>query len=195
MGPDIEILIQKMSRLPGLGPRSARRAVIHMLKNKEKIFEPLIMSMSKVIENVKECPICFNLDTFDGKCSICSDKTRRSDVICVVEGVSDLWAIEKTYCFKGKYHVLKGLLSSIEGKGPEVLLLDELSRRCEENQVSEIIVALSATVEGQTTSHYIRSFFQEKGIKTTTLAHGIPIGGELDYLDEATLSTAFSDRS
>lgn len=195
MGPDIEILIQKMSRLPGLGPRSARRVVIHMLKNKERIFEPLLISMSKVLENVKECPVCFNLDTFEEVCSICSDKSRESNIICIVEGVSDLWAIEKTYCFKGKYHVLKGLLSSIEGNGPEVLFLDKLYSRCIENNVSEIIVALSATVEGQTTSHYIRNFFQEKGIKTTTLAHGIPIGGELDYLDEATLSTAFLDRS
>lgn len=195
MGPDIEILIQKMSRLPGLGPRSARRVVIHMLKNKERIFEPLLISMSKVLESVKECPVCFNLDTFEEVCSICSDKSRESNIICIVEGVSDLWAIEKTYCFKGKYHVLKGLLSSIEGNGPEVLFLDKLYSRCIENNVSEIIVALSATVEGQTTSHYIRNFFQEKGIKTTTLAHGIPIGGELDYLDEATLSTAFSDRS
>lgn len=195
MGPEIEILIQKMSRLPGLGPRSARRVVIHMLKNREQIFEPIIMCLSKVFENVKVCPECFNLDTFTDKCSICSDRSRKEDLICVVESVADLWAIERTYCFKGKYHVLKGLLSSIEGKGPEVLMLDSLYNRCKTYNVCEIIIALSATVEGQTTSHYIKKFFKDKGIKTTTLAHGIPMGGELDYLDDATLFTAFLERS
>lgn len=194
MGPDIEVLIQKMSRLPGLGPRSARRAVIHMIKNKEKVFEPILMSCSKIFENVKICPQCFNIDTFTDVCSICSNHSRAKDIICIVENVADLWAIERTYCFKGQYHIIKGLLSSIDGRGPEMLMLDHLLERCESNDVSEIIVALSATIEGQTTSHYIKNFFKDRNIKITSLAHGIPMGGELDYLDDATLFTAFSAR-
>ncbi len=194
MGPDIETLIQKISRLPGLGPRSARRIVIHMIKNKEKVFEPILMSFAKTFENVKVCPQCFNVDTFTDICSICSNPSRAKDVICVVESVADLWAIERTYCFKGQYHVIKGLLSSIEGKGPEMLMLDHLLERCKADNVSEIVIALSATIEGQTTCHYMKNFFKDKNIKTTSLAHGIPMGGELDYLDDATLFTAFSAR-
>lgn len=196
MGPDIETLIQKISRLPGLGQRSARRIVVHMIKNKEHIFEPILNSMCKVSETVKTCPKCFNVDSFSGEvCSICSDNSRKKDTICIVENVADLWAIERTFCFKGLYHVLDSLLSSLENKGPEVLKLEHLNKRCEEDKVSEIVIALSATVEGQTTNHYIRNFFKDnKDIKITSLAHGIPIGGELDYLDDATLFTAFSAR-
>lgn len=196
MGPDIETLIQKISRLPGLGQRSARRIVVHMIKNKENIFEPILEGMKKVSDTVKMCPQCFNVDTFKGDaCSICSDDSRKKDVICIVENVADLWAIERTFCFKGLYHVLDGLLSSLENRGPEVLKLEHLNERCEKYDVSEIVIALSATVEGQTTNHYIRNFFKDKqNIKITSLAHGIPIGGELDYLDDATLFTAFSAR-
>lgn len=195
MGPDIETLIQKISRLPGLGQRSARRIVVHMIKNKEHIFEPILTSMQKVSATVKTCPKCFNIDSFNGDtCTICSDGSRKKDTICIVENVSDLWAIERTFCFKGHYHVLDGLLSSLKNKGPEVLKLEHLNKRCEEDKVSEIVIALSATVEGQTTNHYIRNFFKDKNIKITSLAHGIPIGGELDYLDDATLFTAFSAR-
>lgn len=194
MSHDIDVLIQKISRLPGLGPRSARRIVLHLLKNKERNLEPMLMSMKNVFERVKTCPVCNNIDTFTEKCSICSDNTRRKDIICVVESVSDLWAIDRTSCFSGQYHVLKGLLSSIEDRGPEVLLLDSLKKRCEENKVTEIIIALSATVEGQTTDLYIKNFFKNSNIKVTSLARGIPIGGELDYLDDGTLLTAFSAR-
>ncbi|MBR1734263.1 MAG: recombination protein RecR [Alphaproteobacteria bacterium] len=198
MGPDIETLIQKISRLPGLGQRSARRIVVHMIKNKNKenIFDPIMACMKKVSDNVKICPLCFNVDTFTGNsCSICSDDSRKKDLICIVETITDLWAIERTFCFKGQYHVLDGLLSSLENRGPEVLRLEELNERCEKQNVSEIVIALSATVEGQTTNHYIRNFFKDKhNIKITSLAHGIPIGGELDYLDDATLFTAFSAR-
>ncbi|GHU18904.1 recombination protein RecR [Alphaproteobacteria bacterium] len=194
MGPDIETLIQKISRLPGLGPRSARRIVIHMIKNRDISLEPLLTSISRVFKNVKVCPICANIDTFDDICSICSDRTRRNDIICVVESVADLWAIERTSCFRGMYHVLGGLLSSIEGRGPEVLMLDKLTQRCNINGVIEIVIALSATVEGQTTDHYIKNFFGNRDIKTTSLAHGIPMGGELDYLDDGTLFAAFSAR-
>jgi recombination protein RecR len=165
-----------------------------MIRNREISLEPLLLSMSRVFENVKTCPICGNIDVFEDICSICSDRTRRNDLICVVESVSDLWAIERTSCFCGQYHVLGGLLSSIEGKGPEVLMLDKLIHRCNTNGVAEIIVALSATVEGQTTDHYIKNFFAQREIKATSLAHGIPIGGELDYLDDGTLFAAFSAR-
>ncbi|MDR2766419.1 MAG: recombination mediator RecR [Holosporaceae bacterium] len=194
MHSDIEVLIQKISRLPGLGPRSARRIVIHLLKNREQIFEPMLMGMKNIYESVKVCPVCSNVDVFEDVCSICADAKRSREVICVVESVSDLWAIERTSCFRGQYHLLKGLLSSIEGRGPEVLMLEKLSERCRQNQVKEIVIALSATVEGQTTGHYIRNFFRGEDVKTTFLAHGIPIGGELDYLDEGTLLTAFSAR-
>lgn len=152
------------------------------------------MSMDNVYKNIKVCPVCSNIDTFADVCSICSDNKRRRDIICVVESIANLWAIEKTSCFTGQYHVLKGLLSSIDGQGPEFLMLEELQKRCDENHISEIIIALSATVEGQTTDHYIKNFFKNKNIKITSLAHGIPIGGELDYLDDGTLFAAFSAR-
>lgn len=194
MGPDIETLIQKMSRLPGLGPRSARRTVIHLINHKEQVLNPLLMSLNNVSANIKICPVCHNIDTFADVCTICADPSRKGDVICVVESVADLWAIERTDCFRGTYHVTKGLLSSLEGRGPEALLLDKLLARCEKNNVKEIILALSATVEGKTTDHYIRKFFQNKNIMVSSLAHGIPIGGELDYLDDGTLFAAFSAR-
>jgi recombination protein RecR len=165
-----------------------------MIKNRAVSLEPLLVSMTRVYQNVKTCPICYNIDAFDDVCSICSDQRRKRDVICIVESVADLWALERTSCFRGQYHILKGLLSSIDGNGPEVLLLDQLAQRCSDNEVTEIVIALSATVEGQTTDHYIRNFFSEKNIKTTSLAHGIPVGGELDYLDDGTLLAAFSAR-
>lgn len=194
MNPSIELLIQKISRLPGLGPRSARRIVIHLIKNKEKNFEPLLMCLQNVFENVHECPKCFNIDTSENECSICKDPNRRKDIICIVESVAELWAIDRTSCFSGQYHVLKGLLSSIDGIGPEDLMLDALKKRCETNKVTEIIVALSATVEGQTTDLYIKNVFKDTNIKLTSLARGIPVGGELDYLDDGTLLTAFAAR-
>ena len=194
MSPDIEVLIQKISRLPGLGPRSARRIVIHLIQHNDDILEPMLRSLGKVHENVKTCPICGNVDTFKDICSICSDESRNKEIICVVENVTDLWAIERTSCFNGYYHVLQGLLSSISGQGPEVLLLDKLFERCKDNNVKEIIIALSATVEGQTTDYYIKNYFKETTIKVSSLAHGIPMGGELDYLDDGTLFTAFSAR-
>jgi recombination protein RecR len=156
--------------------------------------EPILTNLEQVYKNVKICPICSNIDTFTDVCSICSDGRRRKDIVCIVENVSDLWAIERTSCFFGQYHVLKGLLSSLDGRGPEFLKLDELQDRCRENGVTELIIALSATVEGQTTDHYIKNFFKNKNIKTTSLAHGIPMGGELDYLDDGTLFAAFSAR-
>ncbi|MDR3155531.1 MAG: recombination mediator RecR [Holosporaceae bacterium] len=195
MGPEIKVLLQKISRLPGLGPRSARRIVLHLLKHKNELFEPLMMCFSDVFNNVKVCPRCHNVDTFIDCCSICADRSRSRDIICIVENVADLWAIERTACFRGQYHVLNGLLSSVEGRGPEALFLDQLLERCQENDAKEIIIALSVTVEGQMTDHYIKNFFSDKNMKVSSLAHGIPMGGELDYLDEGTLSTAFFARN
>lgn len=196
MSPSIEQLIQKVARLPGLGPRSARRMVLYLIQNRERAFQPILSVLQKVYDGVKICPICGNVDTFDKICSICSDKRRRQDIICIVERVSDLWAIERTSCYNGQYHVIKGLLSSIENRGPEFLLLHKLQDRCKSNEIKEIIIALSATVEGQTTDHYIRNFFRNNpNIKLSSLARGIPIGGELDYMDDGTLFTAFSERS
>ena len=196
MSPTIEILIQKISRLPGLGPRSARRIVLHLIQNRERSLEPILSGLQKVRDEVKKCPECGNVDVFQQTCPVCGDIARKHDVICIVESVSDLWAIERTSCYRGQYHVLNGLLSSVDGRGPEFLRLDKLKERCEKNSVNEIIIALSATVEGQTTSHYINSFFpKESKVKITSLARGIPVGGELDYLDDGTLFTAFSERS
>lgn len=194
MSPDIEVLIQKISRLPGLGPRSARRIVIHMIQHNEQILQPILTSLKTVHDKVQVCPICGNIDSFENACSICTDSKRKKDLICIVENVADLWAIERTSCFDGTYHVLKGLLSSIAGQGPEVLLLEKLEERCIQNHVEEIIIALSATIEGQTTDYYIKRFFKDKNIKVSSLAHGIPMGSELDYLDDGTLFTAFSAR-
>lgn len=198
IGVDIEVLINKMARMPGFGPRSARRVVLHLLSNKEKFLKPLLDNLHNVYENVKVCPICGNIDTFEEICSICSNELRSSQTICIVESVADLWAIERSKCFSGKYHVLKWLLSSIEGKGPEVLMLENLVERCRENSVAEIIIALSATIDGQTTDqyirNYIRSFDEFSNMKITSLAVGIPLGGELDFMDDGTLFTAFNFR-
>lgn len=194
MSVDIDVLIQKFSRLPGLGVRSARRMVIHMLQFREQSLEPILDLLQKIHDNVKVCPVCGNIDTLKDECSICKDPLRDKKLICIVENVADLWALERTSCFSGKYHVLKGLLSSIEGNGPEVLMLEKLHNRCMQEHVEEIIIALSATIEGQMTDNYIREYFLKTGIKITSLARGIPIGGELDYLDDGTLFTAFSKR-
>ncbi len=194
MSPDIEVLIQKISRLPNLGARSARRIVIHLIQHNKDILEPMLRAMQRVHDSVKVCPICGNVDAFDKVCSICANPKRHNDSICVVASVADLWAIERTACFKGKYHVLTGLLSALNNKGPEALHLEKLYDRCMTNGVTEIISALSATVEGRTTDYFIRDYFKKTNIKISALAHGIPIGGELDYLDNGTLYTAFTAR-
>ena len=196
ISPDIETLVGKISRLPGLGPRSARRIVLHLLKNKDRVLEPLITALDVVKNRVRECPMCGNLDAFDSVCHICADPLRSNKLLCIVENVSDIWAIERSKCFSGKYHVLHHLLSSMSGRGPEDLMLDKLLLRCEENDVAEIVIALSATLDGQTTDQYIRSYIQSSkdNIKLTSLAVGIPMGGELDFLDDGTLFTAFNFR-
>jgi len=190
---EIDRLVQLLAKLPGLGPRSARRAVLALLKRRESLMQPLATALTDAADRVKACGICGNLDTRD-PCGICSDPRRAASVICVVEDVADLWALERTASFKGRYHVLGGTLSALDGVGPEYLRIPELIGRAAEAGVVEVILATSATVDGQTTAHYIADRLREAGIKVSGLAHGVPVGGELDYLDDGTLSAALRDR-
>lgn len=192
-GAEIERLMQMLSRLPGLGPRSARRAALHLIKRKETALEPLAAALTEVAETVKPCAICGNYDTVD-PCAVCRDSRRDPSLICVVEDVDDLWALERTGAFPGRYHVLGGLLSALDGIGPEDLNLGRLTERAAAPEVKEVILALSATVEGQTTAHYISDRLKDCGVTISGLAHGVPVGGELDYLDDGTLSQALRAR-
>ena len=190
----IEKLISMLGKLPGLGPRSARRATLFLLTKKDLILRPLYMAIKNVLENISLCKTCGNACT-DQVCKICSDPKRDKNLICVVEDVSDLWAIERTRSFKGVFHVLGGTLSAIESIGPEEINIIELQKRVlAESGEKELILALNATLEGQTTSHYIADLFKDTNIKVTSLAKGVPIGGELDYLDEGTISAALTAR-
>lgn len=191
--PEIEQLIGLLSKLPGLGPRSARRAALHLIKKKEVLLAPLSQALGRVETHVKTCRQCGNLDAVD-PCSICTDPRRDDSVICVVQDVSDLWALERSPTFKGRYHVLGGTLSALDGIGPQDLKIDDLVIRAEEALVKEIIMATSATVDGQTTAHYIADCLENIDVEVTGLAHGVPVGGELDYLDDGTLSAALSAR-
>ena len=190
---EIERLIQLLARLPGLGPRSARRAVLHLMKRREALMLPLAESLRRTAENLHRCAVCGNLDSRD-PCGICADAERDRTVICVVEEVADLWAIERSGAFKGCYHVLGGTLSALDGRGPGDLRLDALAARAREAAVGEVILALSATVDGQTTAHYIAERLADCGATLSHLAHGVPIGGELDYLDDGTLTAALKAR-
>lgn len=192
-GAEIETLIKLLSRLPGLGPRSARRAALYLIKKRETHFEPLVGAMEKVLNTVKTCSVCGNIDTHD-PCSVCSDLRRDAGVICVVRDVSDLWAIERSGAFRGGYHVLGALLSPIEGTGPDDLRLSVLENRIRTSGTAELILALPATVDGQTTGHYIAERMKPLNIKISSLARGIPVGGELDYLDDGTIQTALKAR-
>ncbi|HTS90869.1 MAG TPA: recombination mediator RecR [Stellaceae bacterium] len=189
----LEALIQLLAKLPGLGPRSARRAALHLLKRRETLMLPLAEAMQAAAERVKACSICGNLDTED-PCELCRDSRRDPAILCVVEDVADLWAIERAGAFRGRYHVLGGTLSALEGVGPEDLRIDALAARASSGEVKEVILALNATVEGQTTAHYITDRLAGTGVAVTRLAHGVPVGGELDYLDEGTLSAALAQR-
>jgi recombination protein RecR len=191
--PEIEQLIQLLSKLPGLGPRSARRAALHLVKKKEVLMAPLAHALARVEANVKTCTVCGNLDAAD-PCSICTDPRREDDVICVVQDVSDLWALERSGNFKGRFHVLGGTLSALDGIGPEDLKINDLVSRAKSGLVKEIILATSATVDGQTTAHYIADCLEGLDVVISGLAHGVPVGGELDYLDDGTLSAAMSQR-
>ena len=192
-GGELETLIKLLSRLPGLGPRSARRVVLYLVKKRETRMQPLVEAMQKVLETVKTCSVCGNLDTKD-PCAICSDPRRDGSVICIVRDVSDLWAIERSGAFRGQYHVLGGLLSAMEGTGPDDLRLNVLENRIKSAQTNELILALPATVDGQTTGHYIAERMRPLNVKVTFLAQGIPVGGELDYLDDGTIQTALRAR-
>jgi recombination protein RecR len=190
---DIEALIEIMARLPGLGPRSARRAVLQLIKKRGQLMRPLAESMARVAETARECLNCGNIGTAD-LCPICSDDRRANGQICVVEDVADLWAMERGGAFAGRYHVLGGTLSALDDIGPEDLRIPKLLDRVTGEGVSEVILALNATVDGQTTAHYIADALEGVGVSVTSLAQGVPIGGELDYLDDGTISAALKAR-
>lgn len=189
----IERLIQLLARLPGLGPRSARRAALSMLKRQESLLRPLLQALQAAADGVRGCAICGNLDDRD-PCAVCADPGRDLGLICVVEDVADLWALERSGAFRGRYHVLGGTLSALDGIGPDELNIPRLVARAAAPEVREVILALSFTVDGQTTLHYIVDRLAGCGVAITGIAHGVPLGGELDYLDEATLATALGAR-
>lgn len=190
---DIERLIDLMARLPGLGPRSARRAVLHLLRKREAVMAPLAQALAQVVITARDCTICGNIGTVD-PCEICRDPRRATGELCVVETVSDLWAMERGKAFKGRYHVLGGTLSALDAIGPDELGIPGLVARVGEGQISEVILALNATVEGATTGHYIADALAQSGVCVTSLAQGVPIGGELDYLDDGTIGAALRAR-
>jgi len=193
-GPrDIEALIGLMARLPGLGPRSARRAVLHLLRRREGLMAPLAQAMATVALSARDCRLCGNIGIND-LCPICTDMRRATGEICVVENVADLWAMERGGAFRGRYHVLGGTLSALDAIGPEELRIPGLVARIGDEEVSEVILALNATVDGQTTAHYIADALAPLGVQITTLAQGVPIGGELDYLDDGTIGAALRAR-
>lgn len=193
-GPEIERLIQLLAKLPGLGPRSARRAALHLIKRKEQLFLPLAAAMAEAAETMRVCSTCGNVDTAD-PCTICTDPRREETTLIVVEDVSDLWALERASAMNVRYHVLGGTLSPLDGIRPEDLNIAGLVDRVAHGSVAEIILAVNATVEGQTTAHYITDQLADFEIKITRLAHGVPVGGELDYLDEGTLAAALKSRT
>ncbi|MBM3524360.1 MAG: recombination protein RecR [Alphaproteobacteria bacterium] len=193
IGPELERLIQLLGRLPGLGPRSARRAVLDLMKKRETLMLPLVEALRETADKVVTCGSCGNLDTSD-PCSICRDERRDPRLIVVVEDVGDLWAIERASATKGRYHVLGGVLSALDGVGPDDLAVASLVRRVQAGDVGEVILAMNATVEGQTTAHYVADRLAGLGCSVTRLAHGVPVGGELDYLDDGTLVAALKSR-
>jgi len=192
-GPQIERLIQLLGRLPGLGPRSARRVALHLLKRREALMQPLSAALADAAIAIRPCSACGNLDTVD-PCSICADPKRDPGLICVVEDVGDLWAMERGKIFAGRYHVLGGTLSALDGVGPDELNVASLVRRVADGSVREVIVATNATVDGQTTAHYLAERLADSKVQLTRLAHGVPVGGELDWLDDGTLATALKAR-
>ena len=190
----VERLIQLLARIPGLGPRSARRAVLHLIKRKDTLLKPLVQALITVVESVHPCSTCGNLDGQD-PCQVCTDVRRDGAQICVVEEVADLWALERAAVFRGRYQVLGGTLSALDGMGPEDLNIAGLISRAEKPEIKEVILALNATVDGQTTAHYIHDCLAGCDVVVSQLAHGVPVGGELDYLDDGTIGTALKSRS
>jgi recombination protein RecR len=191
--PEIEALTQALSRLPGLGPRSARRAVLHLIKKRETALVPLLGALERVSERLSTCSTCGNVDTSD-PCAVCADPRRDARALCVVEEVADLWALERSRLFPGRFHVLGGRLSALEGVRPEDLAIDRLVSRISDGGIDEVVLAMNATLEGQTTAHYLAERIEAYPVRITQLAHGLPVGGELDYLDEGTLAQALRAR-
>jgi recombination protein RecR len=193
-GPEIERLIQLLARLPGLGPRSARRAALFLIKKREQIMGPLAGALQTALEKIDICSVCGNIDT-RSPCTVCTDLRREPSIIVVVADVADLWALERAHAVNARYHVLGGTLSPLDGIGPQDLTIDALVARAHDPVVTEVILALNATVDGQTTAHYITDLLHDANVKVTRLAHGVPVGGELDYLDEGTLAAAIRQRT
>ncbi len=192
-GAEIERLIQLLAKLPGLGPRSARRVALQLIKKKETLLSPLAEAMAEAAERVTTCSECGNVDTTD-PCNICASSSRDVSILCVVEEVGDLWALERAGTYRGQYHVLGGTLSALDGIGPNDLNIAKLTERAQSDEVVEVILAMNATVDGQTTAYYITDKLEQSGVSITRLAHGVPVGGELDYLDDGTLSQALKAR-
>jgi recombination protein RecR len=193
-GGALDQVIRTLSTLPGLGPRSARRVALYLLEHKLDVLKPLIAALDSAAETVTSCHSCGNLDSMN-PCRICADPTRDHGVVCVVAGVADVWAIERTGSYKGVYHILGGVVSALDGVTPEQLRIPELQARLEKNNITEIILGLSATVDGQTTAHIVQDKINAHAIPVTKLAHGVPVGGELDYLDDGTIVTALRSRA
>jgi len=192
-GPEIERLISLLSKLPGLGQRSARRAALALLKRRDQLLTPLADALAQAAARVKTCSVCGSLDTMD-PCAVCSDNSRDPAQICVVEEVGALWAMERAIAFRGRYHVLGGLLSALDGVGPDALRVNGLVTRASDSGVTEVILALPATVDGQTTAHYLADRLASAGVSVTMLARGVPVGGELDWLDDGTIAQAMRAR-
>lgn len=193
-GPEIERLVQLLARLPGLGPRSARRATLHLIRKRDELLAPLSDAMQVARERIVMCSTCGNIDSSD-PCTICRDTRRDPTILVVVETVADLWALERAGLLNARYHVLGGVLSPLDGVGPDDLTIAALIERVRGGAIGEVVLAVNATVDGQTTAHYIADLLQPHGVKVTRLAHGVPVGGELDYLDEGTLAAALERRS
>lgn len=192
-GPEIERLISLLAKLPGLGPRSARRAALTLLKRRDQLLGPLASALADAQAHVKTCSVCGSLDTCD-PCSLCADGGRDRTLICVVEEVGSVWAMERAGAFRGRYHVLGGLLSALDGVGPDNLRINELTRRVTDNEIREVVLALPATVDGQTTAHYIAERLSNLDVAVTMLARGVPVGGDLDWLDDGTIAQAMRAR-
>ena len=193
IGPELQRLIDLLAKMPGLGPRSAKRAALYLLKKRDPVMRPLAFALDDAANTVKACSVCGNWDSI-APCAVCADTDRDSSVLCVVQDVGDLWALERAGAHKGRYHVLGGLLSPLDGIGPDDLNLGALIARAKDGLISEIILALPATVDGQTTAHYLTEHLESSGVSITRLSQGVPVGGELDYLDEGTLAAAMKSR-
>jgi len=192
-GSELDQLIHLLSKLPGFGPRSARRAALQLIKRKDSVMRPLATALAEVAEHVNPCTRCGNLDTVD-PCHICDNPRRDMSTLCVVEDVGDLWALERAGAYRGRYHVIGGTLSALDGVGPDDLNIMPLIARARDSQITEVIIATNATVDGQTTAHYITDRLKDCDVAVTRLAHGVPVGGELDYLDDGTLTAALKSR-